>query len=88
MSEYTNLDKKSLQLQLESFKLILEANAYLVENNEQLSEQTNYSLGMLENTIDEMGKEAGNDQVQYKPSIDQVPKVLEEIKLLIKRLLN
>ena len=88
MYEHGVLHKKNLQLQLDSFELILEANTELLENDQHLSEQINHWLGILERYLDELDKEEANDQIQYNPSLEEADKILDEIKFLIQRMLN
>ena len=88
MYEHSGFHKKNLELQLESFKMVLEANTYLLENDQHLSDQINHWLGILESDFDELDKEEENDQIQDNPSLEEADKILEEIKFLIQRMLN
>lgn len=81
-------DKRSLLVQLESYRLILEANLELFETNRQIREQISHRMGRLGAHLDELDRwERMKDQVNYNLSAEQAYGLLEEIKALLQQIL-
>lgn len=81
-------DRRYLEVQLANYKLILEVNSDLLVNNQPLRDQIRNCMGMLESCLGEMDKGEGNNPTKYNNSLSEANKALEEIKALIKRMLN
>jgi hypothetical protein len=88
MHENNGFDQNHLLVQLENFKLILQVNSELVENDQSLRESMSYAIEMLERHLNELDKWERNEPTQYNTSLDQANKILEELKFLLKRLFN
>ena len=88
MYEHNGFDKNHLLVQLENFKLILKVNSDSIENDQDLRERISHSMWMLESHLNELERGDGNNPIQYNTSLDKANKIVEEIKLLIERMLN
>jgi hypothetical protein len=88
MYENNGFDQNHLLVQLQNFKLILQVNSELLENNQDLRELISQAMVMLESHLNELDKWGRNDPTHYNTSLDQANKILEEIKFLIGRMLN
>lgn len=88
MYEYNGFDQDHLLVQHENFKLILQVNSELLENDQDLRELISHAMAALEGYLNELDKWGRSDPNNYNTSLDRANKILEEIKFLIERMLN
>lgn len=89
MNEHHRPDRKELLVQLENFRLILDANADILAGDPLLGEKINYYLGMLNGHLDQLDRwEQTNDSTNYEISIDQASHLLLEIRGFVVKMLE
>ena len=89
MNTPNRLDKRSLEMQLENYKIIMEANSDLFEKDLLLKEHISHKMSMFESYTNELGYWGRKmDRIKYDQLLDQANKVLEEISLLIMQTLD
>lgn len=89
MNGHHRPDRKDLLVQLENYRLILDANADILAGDPLLGEKINYYLGMLNGHLDQLDRwEQTNDSTNYEISIDQASHLLLEIRGFVVKMLG
>ncbi len=89
MNGHHRLDRRDLLVQLENYRLILDANADSLAGDPLLGEKLDYYLGMLNGHLDQLDRwEQTNDSTNYEISIDQASRLLLEIRGFVVKMLG
>lgn len=89
MNGHHRPDRKDLLVQLENYRLILDANADILANDPLLGEKFDYYLGMVNGHLDQLDRwEQTNDSINYEISIDQASQLLLEIRGFVVKMLG
>ncbi len=89
MPEQTTLDRRSLLIQLENYRLVFDVNSHLFEHDRLLREQICHRFGMLEIQVSEMELgERTTDKQKYEQALAQANHILFGIKSLIDQVLD
>jgi len=89
MDTSNQLDKRSLLLKLENYRIMLQVNAHLLEEDRLLNEHISLRMEMLESTVSDLEMwERKKNHTEYDQSLDRVNRILLGIKVLIEHLLN
>ena len=89
MDTSNQLDKRSLLMQLENYKIILEANSHLFEEDRLLTEHIHHRMSMIESTISDLEMwERKKDSPEYDQTLDRANTILQGIRVLIEHMLN
>ena len=89
MPKLEDLDKRSVLSQLKNYKLIVDINSDLLDDDRLLRQQIIHRIGMLESCLNEMEMwERTKDITKYNQSLDQASKLLEGISTLINQMLD
>src|SRR6266498_1560544 len=87
--EPNRLDKKSLQTQLENYKLIAEVNADLIDESLFAKEELAKNLELAQSYINESCQwEKIGDPTKYDDALSNAKIIIMEITAVIKRMLN
>jgi hypothetical protein len=85
----SRFDKRGLLEQLDNYKLIIQVNSELLEEDQLLKEQVRYEMGRIESQLDEMNTwENINEQTKYRYSLDEANRILDTLKNLIEQMLG
>lgn len=89
MNGHHRPDRKDLLMQLENYKMILDANADLFAADPLLGEKIAYYLRMLNGHLDQLDRwERTSDAANYDFSIDQARHLLLEIRGFVVKMLG
>jgi len=89
MNEANPLDRRSLAVQLENYKLIIDANLEMFEKDPLLKARLTHKMGMLESCIGELDKwERIDDRAQYNHLLAQANALVRETGILVKQALE
>ena len=89
MNGHHRPDRKDLLVQLENYRLILDANADLLAADPLLGEKIDHSLRMLNGHLDQLDRwEQTSDSTNYEISIDQASHLLLEIRGFVVKMLG
>ncbi len=85
----SGFDKSELLRQLDNYKLIIEVNSELLEENPVLEEQVRCEMVMIERELGEMNMwEETHVQTKYRYSLDEANRILDALRNLIEQMLG
>ena len=83
------LDKQRIALQFDTFRLVLESNADLLENDPRLKVQLDLKMQLLQDYLHELDLcEKGGDLINYDCMLDSATRLLADVRDLIQHLLD
>jgi hypothetical protein len=89
MESPKRLEKSGLLERLDMYKLIIQVNSDLLEEDRLLGERILQKLGMIDSQVNEMNEwERVSDQPKYDYSLYEVNRTLAALKELIQQILG
>jgi hypothetical protein len=89
MDTSNQLDKRDLLLNMENYKIILQVNSHLLEEDRLLNEHIHHRMSMMESTVSDLEMwERKRNRTEYDQSLERANRILQGIKVLIDHLLN
>jgi hypothetical protein len=89
MDTSNRLDKRNLLVHLENYKIILQVNADLLEEDRLLNEHIHHRISMMESTVSDLEMwERKKDSPEYAQALDRANRILQGIRVLIEHLIN